>query len=262
MRHEFGFRHFIAAALLLVCGLPASAADIHVVVSGGLTPAFKELVPAFEKQSGHHVITEAGSSLGTTPTAIPMRLDRGEAIDLLLMVRDGIPALIAKHQVDAASVVDLARSRIAMAVRKGAPLPDIGSVAAFKRTLLQAKSVAYSDSASGVYLRTELFQRLGIDNEMAAKSRTILGTPVGESVASGEFELGFQQYSELLAVPGIQIVGMIPDELQKITMYSAAVPSGAKSAAAAKALIAFLASDKAAGVIRTSGLEPLAGAKR
>ena len=247
----------LAASGLVAFGRMAAADDIHVVVSGGLTPAFKELVPVFEKLTSHHVIVELGPSMGTTVNAIPTRLDRGESIDVLLMVRDGIPPLLAKGQVDPASVTDLARSKIAMAVRKGAPAPDIGSVAAFKRTLLNAKSVAWSDSASGVYLRTELFKRLGVDKELAAKGRTIQATPVGEAVASGEFELGFQQYSELLAVSGIQIVGLIPEELQKITMYSGAIPTGAKSPAAGRALIGFLASASAAGVIKASGLEPL-----
>jgi molybdate transport system substrate-binding protein len=247
----------LALAGLVTIGGPAAAENIHVVVSGGITPAFKELIPAFEKLTGNHVVMEPGPSMGSTPNAIPMRLDRGESIDVLLMVRDGIAPLIAKGQVDPASVTDLARSKIAMAVRKGAPAPDIRSVAAFKRALLNAKSVAYSDSASGVYLRGELFKRLGIEKQMAAKSRTILGTPVGEAVASGEFELGFQQYSELLAVSGVQIVGLLPDELQKITMYSAVMPTGAKAAVAGRALIGFLASAGAAKAIKASGLEPL-----
>jgi polar amino acid transport system substrate-binding protein len=178
-------------------------------------------------------------------------------VDVIILAREGLDPLFAKGQVDPASVVDLVRSKIAMAVRQGAPVPDISSVAAFKRTLLEAKSVAYSDSTSGVYLSGKLFKRLGIEQEMLAKGRMIPGTPVGETVARGEAEIGFQQYSELLPVAGIRIVGAIPEETQMVTVYAAAITSRAEAPAGARALIQFLSSPEAHEAITASGLEPV-----
>ncbi len=255
------FLCLVLAAGSIACSQSANAEDIHVVVSGAFTAAYKELAPTFEKNTHHHLITEWGASMGTTPTAIPMRLDRGEAIDVVILAREGLDPLVAKKQIVAGSQVDLVRSKIAMAVREGAPVPDISTVEAFKRTLLNAKSVAYSDSASGVYLSGELFQRLGIDKELAAKSHRILGTPVGEAVARGDVEIGFQQFSELLPIKGIRIVGAIPDETQKVTVFSAGITTSAKAPAGARALIRFLASPEAYGAIKASGLEPVGEGK-
>jgi molybdate transport system substrate-binding protein len=242
---------------LIFVGQTAGADEIHVVISGGAAAAYKVLAPLFEQSSGHRLSTQQGSSMGNTVAAIPMRLDRGESVDVVVMVREGLEPLIAKGQVVRGSAVNIARSRIAMAVRKGASMPDISTVEAFRRTLLQSKSVAYSDSASGVYITGELFKRLGIEAQMAGKSRMIPGTPVGEVVASGEYELGFQQYSELLPVAGIQMVGLIPAKLQKVTIYVAALTTSAKAPAAGRALIAFLASPQAYPALEASGLEPI-----
>jgi molybdate transport system substrate-binding protein len=147
-----------------------------------------------------------------------------------------------------------------MVVRAGAPKPDISSVDALRRALLAAKSVAYSDSASGIHIRTEVFPRLGIAEQMKSKAREIPGEPVGQVVARGEAEIGFQQLSELLPVPGIQIVGPLPPELQKITIFAAGITTDARAPEAARALIQFLASSATYPVIRKSGLEPPAPA--
>jgi molybdate transport system substrate-binding protein len=149
-----------------------------------------------------------------------------------------------------------------MAVRAGAPKPDISSVDAFKRALLEAKSIAYSDSASGVYVSTELFQRLGIADQVVGKSKMIPAEPVGAVVARGEAEIGLQQASELLPVPGIDYVGPLPAELQKITVFSAGVAAGAKEPDAARALISCLASPAATAAIKKSGLEPVTSAEQ
>lgn len=252
----------LTAIGLAAFGQPVQAEDIHVVISGGFAAAYTELAATFETRTHNHLITERGASMGNTPTAIPVRLDRGEAVDVVILAREGLDGLVKKGQVVAGSEVDLVRSKIAMAVREGAPAPDISTVAAFKRTLLKAKSVAYSDSASGVYLSTELFKRLGIDKELAAKSHMIPGTPVGETVARGEAEIGFQQYSELLPIKGIRIVGTIPEQTQKVTVFSAGVTSNAKAPAAARALIEFLASPQAYKAIKASGLEPVQQSKQ
>jgi molybdate transport system substrate-binding protein len=143
-----------------------------------------------------------------------------------------------------------------MAVKAGAPKPDISTVDALKRTLLAAKSIAYSDSASGVYLSTELFPRLGIAEQIKGKSRKIEADPVGGVVATGEFEIGFQQISELSPVKGIEIVGELPPGAQKVTVFAAGIPVTAKNPEAAKALIQWLASPAAFASIKKSGLEP------
>jgi molybdate transport system substrate-binding protein len=166
------------------------------------------------------------------------------------MIKDGL--------VMADSRIELARSNIGMAVRAGAPKPDISSVEALKRTLLQAKSIAYSASVSGRYLSTELFQRLGIADQVMGKSRRIEGERVGAVVARGEAEIGFQQISELLPVPGIDFVGPLPAEVQRTSVFSAGVAAGSMNVNAARALIRCLASPEAAGAVTKSGLEPVA----
>jgi molybdate transport system substrate-binding protein len=247
---------------LLVAGLcvglsVGTAADVRVVSSGGFAAAYRMLAPEFEHMTGNHLITSWGPSMGNTPEAVPQRIQRHEPIDVLIMVGSALDKLVQEGKVMADSRVDLARSVIGGAVRAGAPKPDISSVEALKRTLLNAKSIAYSDSASGVYLSTELFQRLGIANEVAGKSRMIPAEPVGLVVARGEAELGFQQISELKPIAGIELLGPLPSEVQKVTIFSAGVVVGAKEPDAGKTLINFLASPAAAKAIADSGLEPI-----
>src|SRR5262249_48505488 len=161
--------------------------------------------------------------MGTSVNAIPVRLERGEPADVLIMVGYALKELADKGKVIPDSRVDLVKSPIGVAVRAGAPKPDISTADALKRALLAAKTVAYSDSASGVYVPTEMFQKLGIAAEMKDKARKIPATPVGEIVAHGQAEIGFQQISELKPVEGIDIVGALPDELQRITVFSAGI---------------------------------------
>ncbi|HWK45794.1 MAG TPA: substrate-binding domain-containing protein [Stellaceae bacterium] len=253
---------FLVIAAVALAGVPlpgasASAAEIHVISSGGFTPAFRELAPEYEKQSGNKTALELGASMGATPTSIPSRLERGEPADVLLMVGYALDQLIKTGRALPGSRVDLSRSSIGMAVRAGAPKPDISTVEAFKRTLLSAKSIAYSDSASGVYLSTDLFKRLGIADQVKDKSRMIPGDPVGGVVAKGEAEIGFQQISELKPIPGIDIVGPIPAEVQQVTIYAAGIAANSKDPAAAKTLIDFLASPGAATAIRVTGMETM-----
>src|SRR5207253_7230521 len=174
------------------------------------------------------------------------------------MVGSALNELIREGKVVADSRADLARSKIGVVVRTGAPKPDIASVEAFKRTLLAAKSIAYSDSASGVYLSTVLFPRLGIADQIAGKSRMIPAEPVAAVVARGEAEIGFQQVSELLPVKGVELVGTLPPELQKVTVFSAGIAAKAGQPEAGRALIRFLTSPEAATAIEASGLEPAA----
>src|ERR1700748_2867704 len=236
----------------------ANAAEVRVMISGGLTAAFNALVPVFEKQTGNKVLVAYGPSMGTTANAIPVRLERGEPADVLIMVGYALDDLAKKGRVEPGTAVELVKSPIGVAVKAGAPKPDISSADAVKRALLAARTIAYSDSASGVYVSTEMFAKLGIAKEMEGKARKIPATPVGEIVAHGDAELGFQQISELKPVPGIDIVGQLPPELQKITVFSAGIASVSKEPEAAKALISFLASPEAHDALVNSGLDPIA----
>jgi molybdate transport system substrate-binding protein len=248
------------AAIPILCAIfvvaARSADEIKVVTSGGFTAAYLELVPQYESATHNKLSTEFGPSMGTTHNAIPVRLDRGEKIDVVIMAAPALDNLIKQGKVRADSRVDLIKSYIGMAVKAGAAKPDISTVDALKKTLLNAKSIAFSDSASGVYLSTELFPRLGILDQIKDKSKKIEADPVGGVVATGEFEIGFQQISELLPVKGIDIVGPLPSGAQKVTVFAAGIPTTSTHPEAAKALIQWLASPAAYAAIEKSGVEP------
>jgi molybdate transport system substrate-binding protein len=235
----------------------ASAAELRVMISGGLTAAYNALVPDFERLTGHKVITAYGPSMGTTVNAIPVRLARGEPADVLIMVGYALDDLAKQGKIVADSRVDLAKSPIGIAVKAGAPKPDISSADAVKHALVTARSVAYSDSASGVYVSTEMFQHLGIVEDMKGKARQIPAEPVAGVVARGDAEIGLQQISEMLPVQGVDIVGPLPPELQKITIFSAGIATNAREPEAGMALIKFLASPAARDAIVRSGMEPI-----
>lgn len=250
----------LASALIAAA---APAAEVHVMISAGFYQAYSELGPIFERSTGHRLVTTRGPSLGDSPEAIPNRLKRGEPADVVILVGASIDDLDRQGLVRSGSRIDLARSQIGMVVRAGAPIPDIGTVAAFKRALLSAKSIAYSDSASGIYLSTKLFARLGLTEQLAGRTHKVRGPPSGEPVAAvvarGDAEIGFQQVSELLHVPGVSFVGVIPAELQQDTFFSAALGRAPRQPEAAEALLRFLASPEAAPAISKAGLLPLSG---
>lgn len=234
-----------------------TADELRVMTSGAFTAAYLELIPRLELLTKKKVVT-AATSIGTGETSIPNRLRRGEAVDLVIVADGVLLGFIKDGLILAESYAPVARSAIGMAVRKGAPKPDIGTVDALKRTLLQAQSIAYSASVSGEYLTTELYQRLGIADQVMHKSRLIGGGErVGAVVARGEAEIGFQQISELLPVPGIDHVTPLPREAQKVSVFSAGVATKTRDSAAAHAVIRFLASPEAAEAIAKSGLEPM-----
>jgi molybdate transport system substrate-binding protein len=251
-----------ALAAVLFTVETAPAADVQVMISAGFFEVYAALGPAFERASGHHLVTTRGPSMGDSPEAIPARLARGEAADVVIMDGGAADALGKLGLARADSKVELARSRIGMVVRAGAAKPDIGSVAALGSTLLAAKSIAYSDSGSGTYLTTTLFPKLGIADEIAGKSRKVRGPPSGEPVAAvvarGEAEIGFQQVSELIRVPGVSFVGTLPPEVQPEISFAGAVTVTSQQPDAAGALLRFLASPEAAPVIVKAGLFPIA----
>jgi molybdate transport system substrate-binding protein len=246
------------AALLMMAR--ASAADVRVMISAGFHAVYSELGPAFERASGHHLITTRGPSMGDSPEAIPARLARGEAADVVILDGGAADELSNRDLLRAGSKIELARSLIGMVVRAGADKPDIGSVEALRSTLLAARSIAYSDSGSGTYLSTKLFAKLGIAEQIAGKSRKIRGPPSGEPVASvvarGEAEIGFQQVSELIHVPGVSFAGTLPAEVQPVFSFAGALTRNVEQPEAATALLRFLSSAEAAAVISKAGLLP------
>jgi molybdate transport system substrate-binding protein len=246
------------AALALAAAIPAYAGELHVVSSGGFAQAYKDLSGPYERASGEHLVSEWGPSMGATKNAIPARLARGEQIDVVIMVGDALDKLMAEGRLEPGSKVVLANSPIACAVRHGAAKPDIGTVDGLRQAFLHAQHVAYSDSASGEYIKRQLLDKLGIRQQMEGKAAQIPATPVGEIIAHGEADFGCQQQSELKPVKGIDIVGLIPQEVQLKTEFSGAVVRGATHAEAGRGLLRFLASPANAGAIEATGLEPAA----
>lgn len=247
-------------AVTLFSAKAASAADVRVMISAGFHGVYAELAPAFEKASGHRLITARGPSMGDSPEAIPARLARGEAADVGILDGEAATTLAERGLVRAESKAVLARSQVGMVVRACAAKPDISAVEAFKSTLLAAKSIAYSDSGSGTYLSTKLFAKLGVAEQIAGKSRKVRGPPSGEPVAAvvarGDAEIGFQQVSELIHTPGVTFVGALPEALQPGFTFAAAITRDARETDAATALIRFLTSSEAATTIVKAGLMP------
>ncbi|MDD0968791.1 MULTISPECIES: substrate-binding domain-containing protein [Pseudomonas] len=239
----------------LAFNVAAQAEELRVMTSGGFTAAYKILGPKFAANSGNTLDTILGPSMGKAPEAIPNRLARGEQADVVIMVGYALDDLIKQGKVDPASRVELADSRIGLVVREGAPKPDISNVDNLKKTLLDAQSVAYSDSASGVYIEQQLFKKLGIEDQLKPKAKMIPKIPVGSVVATGNYQLGFQQVSELLPVPGVSFVAKIPESVQSVTRFAAGIPVGAQHPEEAKALLAYLAAPAAQPDVQATGLD-------
>ena len=243
-------------AVVLLVSVAAHADEIRVMTSGASAAAYQALVPEFERAT-HHTLTAEAISTGVGPDAIPARVRRGDPVDVVMLARAALDDLIKDGRIVADSRVDLARSAIGIAVRAGAPTPDISTVDALKQLLLQAKSIAYSAQVSGTYLSTELFPRLGIASEIAAKSTRVEREPVGNVVARGEAEIGFQQISELLPVKGITFVGPLPGDAQRVTVFSAGIAAASTHPEAARAFLAFLTSPAGIRAMKNSGLDPI-----
>jgi molybdate transport system substrate-binding protein len=239
----------IAAAASLLLPSMAQAAEIKLLASVAVKDAYLELLPQFEKATGHKV-TAVWSS---TPD-IQKRIAAGEAADLVILGNNGTEELIKQGKLVSSSRTNFAKSGVGVAVRAGAPRPDISSADAVKKSVLAAKSVAYSAGASGIYL-VSMFQKLGISDQVKSKAAAVKpGELVGEVVARGDAEIGFQQVSELVSVKGIQYLGPLPAEIQNITVFSGGI--GTKEADAATALVKFLTAPLATPTIRKHGLEP------
>ncbi|PMQ07789.1 hypothetical protein PseAD21_27140 [Pseudomonas sp. AD21] len=245
----------LSAVALFAFSALAHAEQLNVMTSGGFTAAYKILGPKFAAATSNTLDTQLGPSMGKAPEAIPNRLARGEHADVVIMVGYALDDLIKQGKVDPASRVELADSRIGLVVREGAPKPDISSVEGLKKTLLDAQSVAYSDSASGVYIEQQLFKKLGVEDQLKPKAKMIPKIPVGSVVATGDYQLGFQQVSELLPVPGVSFVGKIPESVQSVTRFAAGIPVSAQHPKEAKALLDYLAAPAAQADVQATGLD-------
>ena len=245
--------NIIFAAVSLAVLLPgvAGAVEIRVLSTQAPEQAYRELAPQFEKASGHTVTTVFTGTLD-----VQKRIAAGEAYDLIIMAGPAIDDFIKSGKIVPGSRVDIARSGVGVAVRAGAPKPDIGTTEAVKKALLDAKSIGYSTGPSGVYL-TGLFQRLGVADQIKGKlKQTPTGVFVGNIVADGTAEIGFQQVSELAHFPGVDFVDPLPAEIQEITVFSAGIQVGAKQVDAAKDWVKFLTAPAAASAFKSKGLEP------
>jgi molybdate transport system substrate-binding protein len=239
-----------ATSALLLSSL-ASAAEIKVLATQATEEAYRELVPQFEKDTGHKVTTVFTGTLDANK-----RLAAGETYDLLIMSAPSIDEHIKGGKVVPGSRVDLAKSGVGVGVKAGAPKPDISTTDALKKTVLSAKSIGYSTGPSGVYI-VSLFQRMGIADEVKGKLRqTPTGVFVGSIIASGEAEIGFQQVSELSHFAGVDYVGPLPADVQQFTTFASGIMAGAKEAEAAKALVKFVTAPAAAAAYKKRGMDP------
>jgi molybdate transport system substrate-binding protein len=225
-------------------------AQISVMLSAAFKEAYLELVPQFERAAGHKV-----DSLWVGSVQMMTRLKGGEIVDLVILSGDALDELAAAGLIAPGAKFDIARCGIAAAVKAGAAKPDIGSGEALKRAVLAAKSIVYSTGPSGVYL-AGLFERMGIADSIRGRVKICQGEPAGALVARGEAELGFQQFCELLPVPGIDIVGSLSPDVQRVTTFSAGIHTRARAAAAARALVDHFRSPAAQPVIRAKGMDP------
>ena len=262
----------------------AQAADVIVMISGGFKSTYEALSPAFEKATSSRLVTVPGPSEGATADTIPHRpapggaggrgggggarhppppppppRAGGRAHDVLVMVGTALDQLVKDGETVPGSEVEIALSPIGMAVRAGSSAPDISTVAKLRQVLLDAKSIAYSDSASGVYIQGTLFSKLGIEQQMQGKAHKVAAAPVGEIVARGEAEIGFQEVAELLPIKGITFAGRLPQEVELLTRYSAAVARRSKQPELAHQFVQHIASPGIQPTLKAMGLEPPRG---
>jgi molybdate transport system substrate-binding protein len=230
--------------------------ELKVIISGGFSGPYEQLVPQFERTTGIKVATGSGSSQGTGPQTIAAQLARDVPADVVILSREGLTELIAARWIAAGTDVDLARTPIGVAVRAGAPKPDVRSVEDFKQVVLKARTVAVPSSTSGIFLIEEIFPRLGIAGRVNVKA-TPRGSGAAAMVAAGEADIGLLPVSEIVHATGVELAGVIADEIQLNQIFAAAIVATSKQTEGAKRLIAFLTSQFAAQTIRRGGMEPL-----
>ena len=234
--------------------------QLHVLISGGFSGAYERLLPEFKRTSGLNVTTGSGASQGTGPQTIAAQLARGVSADVVILSREGLEELIAAKRIAAGTNVDLAQVPLGVAVQAGTPKPDVRTVEAFKKLVLKAKNVAVPGSTSGIWLRTDLFPRLGIAEKISFKVAP-RGSDATRMVAAGEADVAVMPVSEIVCAPGVDFAGSIAPQIQFVQTFSAAVVAGSGEIDGSKRLIEFLTSPRASEAIRKSGMEPLATSK-
>jgi molybdate transport system substrate-binding protein len=249
----------VVFATLLIWPVAAEA-QLKVLISGGFSGAYEQLLPEFERTSGITVTTGSGSSQGTGSQTIGAQLARGVPANVVILSREGLNELIAANRIAAGTDVDLAQVPLGVAVRAGTPKPDVSTVDAVKQLLLNAKTVAVPGSTSGIWLTTDLFPRLGIAEKVNVKA-TPRGTGATGMIAAGDAEIAVMPVSEILHATGVDFAGTVPPEIQFVQVFSAAVVAGSGQIEDSKRLIEFLASGRASEAIRNSGMEPLANSR-
>lgn len=234
----------------------SSRAELAVMISGGFTLAYRSVLPEFEQTTGIAVATASASSQGTGPNTMKARLESGARPDVVILSREGLSELMAAGRILSGSDVDLARVPIGAAVRIGQPKPDVGTIDAFKRTLLNARSIAVPASTSGIFLMNEVFPGLGIADKLSVKVGA-RGADATTMVAAGEADIVLAPVSELVNVAGVDYFARIPAEVQLLQIFAAAIVAGSERRGEAKRLIEFLSSPHVAAAIEQSGMEPL-----
>jgi molybdate transport system substrate-binding protein len=236
----------------------AARAELDVMISGGFSLAYRQLLPAFERTSGITVATASAASQGTGPNTMKAQLALGARADVVILSREGLSELIAAGRIASGTDVDLARVPLGAAVRVGQPKPNVGTLDAFKRTVLDARAVAVPGSTSGIFLLNDVFPRLGLADKVSVKVGA-RGTDATSMVAAGEADIVLGPVSELVNVPGVDYVAQLPAEVQLLQVFAAAIVAGSDRREQAKRSIEFLASREAAMAIEQSGMEPFGG---
>lgn len=248
-------------ALLVSCvSPPATQPPVHVLISGGFSGPYERLVPEFERSTGLKVITASGASQGTGPQTIASQLERGVPADVVILSRQGLAQLIQAGRIAPGTDVDLARTPLGVAVRAGAPKPRVRTVEEFKSLMLNASVVAVPGSTSGIFLANEVFPRLGLAGKVHLQS-TPRGTEAVALVAAGKADVAVMPVSEIVHAPGVELAGVIAEEIQLNQVFSAAVTATSNAGGSAKRLIAFLASAAARDEIARSGMDPPGGVR-
>ena len=232
------------------------ASNLTVIISGGFSLAYHKVLPAFERATGIAVTTLSGASQGTGPKTIKHQLEAGADVDVVIMSKEGLGELIAMGRIAAGSDAELATVPLGAAVQQGHPKPELGSVEAFKRAVTSARLVAIPASTSGIFLKDEVFPKLGIADKVTFRVMA-RGTESTALLAAGEADLALGPVSELVDQAGIEPVGALPDEVQLIQMFVAAIVETSRRQAQARRLIEFLVSQESAAAIRTSGMVPV-----
>jgi molybdate transport system substrate-binding protein len=237
----------------------AKESQLNILISGGFSGAYEQLLPEFQRMTGINVMTGSGASQGTGPQTIGAQLARGTLADVVILSREGLTELIAAKRIVAGTDVDLAQVPLGVAVRAGTLKPDVSTVEAFTQLLLKAECVAMPGSTSGIWLRTELFPRLGIAEKISVKAAP-RGTDATRMVAAGDVDLAVMPVSEIMHAAGVDFAGSLVPEIQFVQVFSAAIVAGSVEIETSKRLIEFLASARAAEAIRKSGMQPIARA--